>query len=180
MRVIILHMFKTLGGICAVFALLLIGVTTAYGHGSSFSHEETKDGYKIDIGYDEFIAANESVRFDFAVYPEDIASLNGEEELFTDVWVTITQNKKAYFAGGINKPVFGATGFTYAFPAEGEYMLSARFQKDGETVVATEFPLTILPPLQATKTMPVFAWYALFAFAGACIGFALGLLIPKK
>jgi hypothetical protein len=168
-------------GYTSIFAAVFFCVATlVFAHGSSFSHEETKDGYLIDIGYDEFIAADESVRFDFTIYPENIDAVEIDGELFTDVWVTITQDKKAYFAGGVNKPIFGATGFTYAFPKEGEYILSARFQKDGETVVATEFPLTIIPPLEKKKELPPFVLPLIAALAGACVGFAGGLFIPKK
>jgi hypothetical protein len=157
------------------------GAYLVSAHGSSFSFEEIKDGYKIDIGHDEFIAADESVRFDFALYPEDTSTpLPEGEELFTDVWVTITQNKKPYFAGGIDKPVFGATGFTYAFPKEGEFTLSARFQKDGETVTTAEFPLTIIPPLDQKKELPPILLYALFGLAGLLVGFSVSLFIPKK
>jgi hypothetical protein len=163
-------------------ALILFfgGAYLVSAHGSSFSFEEKKDGYKIDVGHDEFIAADESVRFDFALYPEDMSALPEGEELFTDVWVTITQNKKAYFAGGVDKPVFGATGFTYAFPKEGEFILSARFQKDGETVTTTEFPLTIIAPLDQKKGLPPILLYSLFGLAGLLVGFSIGLFIPKK
>ncbi len=169
-------------GCIALFSVMfLTGVALVSAHGSSFSYEEVKDGYKIDIGYDEFIAADESVRFDFTIYPEPVESIDASEgELFTDVWVTITQDKKAYFAGGIDRPIFGVTGFTYAFPKEGEYVLTARFQKDGETVVATEFPINIIPPLDQKKTLPPMLLYGLFGVAGLLIGFAGGLFIPKK
>ncbi len=162
-----------------VLSLIWAGsVLTVYGHGSSFSHEETKEGYKIDIGYDEFIAQNESVRFDFAVFPEDIASVEGE--VFDDVWVTFTKDKKIYFAGGISKPVFGATGFTYVFPEQGSYVLTARFQKDGDTVVATEFPLEILPPLEEDKKIDARILYLLFGLSGLMLGSAITFFIPRK
>lgn len=152
--------------------------TLAFAHGSSFSFEETKDGYLMDIGYDEFIAAKESVRFDFAVYPENIETVEGE--VYSDVWVTITKDKKIYFAGGVHKPVFGATGFTYVFPEEGDYVLSARFQKDGDTVVGTEFPLSIIPPLEEKKEIPPFYLVLIAATAGLLAGFGAGLFIPRK
>ena len=163
-----------------ISATFFLCATIMYAHGNSFSYEETKDGYLIDIGYDEFIAADESVRFDFTIYPENIEAINTNEELFTDVWVTVTQNKKAYFAGGIDKPAFGSTGFTYAFPKEGEYILSARFQKDGETVVATEIPLTIIEALDEAPGLPPLVLNTLFVLAGIFMGFAARLLTSKK
>jgi len=165
-------------GLVLLSIVFLLSPASILAHGNSFSHEETKDGYKIDIGYDEFIAANESVRFDFAAYPEDIDAAEGE--IFTDVWVTLTQDKKAYFAGGIDKPVFGATGFTYAFPKEGSYILSARFQKDGETVVATEFPIEVLPPLDQEEEFPLPVMMAFSAVVGLLIGSAAVFFISRK
>lgn len=168
-----------------LLTMLILAASMLFGnaayllaHGNSFSYEEIKDGYLIDIGYDEFIAAEESVRFDFIVYPEDIESVEGE--VFTDVWVTITQDKQLFFAGGVHKPVYGATGFTYAFPQEGEYVLSARFQNGGETVVNTEFPITVIPPLDQGSQMPPTVVYVLCTLAGLFIGFAAGILIPRK
>ena len=175
------HVFNFNIRIAVLTALLTLVSAPALvaAHGSSFSHEETKDGYKIDIGYDEFIAENESVRFDFAIYPENIEAVEGE--VFDDVWVTFTKDKKIFFAGGVSKPVFGATGFTYVFPEQGSYVLTARFQKDGETVVATEFPLEILPPLEAEDTgINPQILYALFGLSGLILGVAVALFIPRK
>lgn len=160
------------------FLLAAAGASLAFAHGSSFSYEEIKEGYKIDIGHDEFIAADESVRFDFNVVPEN--SNGSTEEVFNDVWVTITKDKKLFFAGGISKPVFGAPGFTFVFPEEGTYELSARFQKDGEQVVKTEFPLEIIPPLQTEDRVNPIIIYALFALSGLIIGAAIMLFIPRK
>jgi hypothetical protein len=160
--------------ICVVWG----SASAALGHGSSFSYEEVKDGYTIDIGHDEFIAAMESVRFDFAAYPLDLDAVEGE--VYTDVWVTITKENQIFFAGGVDRPVFGATGFTYAFPGEGEYTLSARFQKDGDTVVGTEFPLSIIAPLEEKKELPPAVFPLLTGLAGLLLGFALALFIPHK
>jgi hypothetical protein len=147
-------------------------------HGTGVSYEENKDGYKIDIGHDEFIAAGESTRFDFAIFPEDISSIEGE--IFTDVWVTFTKEKKLFFAGGVHKPVFGSTGFTYVFPEEGSYIVSARFQNNGQTVVETEFPLEVIPPLEAETTQLPLVTNGIFAAGGLLLGIAIGLFIPRK
>lgn len=164
-----------------LLGLILVSVslyTVVSAHGTGVSYEETKDGYKIDIGHDEFIAAGEATRFDFLLYPENIENIEGE--IFTDVWVTFTQDKGLFFAGGIHKPVFGSTGFTYVFPHEGTYTVSARYQKDGETVVQTEFPLEIIPPLTTKKEINPLILYALIALAGLVFGTAVGLFIPRK
>lgn len=154
------------------------GATYAFAHGASFTHEESKDGYKAVVGYDEFIAADESVRFDFSAYPENGEAPEGD--VFNDIWVTITKDKKIFFAGGVSKPVFGTTGFTFVFPEEGTYTLSARFQKEGEEVIKTEFPIDIIPPLQTEKTVSPVLLYALFALSGLVIGAAVMLFIPRK
>jgi hypothetical protein len=146
-------------------------------HGTGVSYEETKDGFKIDIGHDEFIAAEESTRFDFALYPENLDTIEGE--VFTDVWVTFTKDKKIFFAGGINKPVFGTTGFTYVFPKEGVYTVSARFQKYGETVVKTEFPITIIAPLDLVEPTSSFLFPIVFGGFGFLIGIIFTVVIRK-
>jgi hypothetical protein len=160
-----------------LFVLLLQASTGAQAHGSGISHEEQKNGYFIDIGYDqEFPIAQDSLRFDFVTYPEDRGSIEGE--VFTDVWVRISQDRELFFSGGINKPVFGATGFTYMFPREGTYEVFARFQNDGETVVETSFTINVLPMVIEEEV----SWLGLVGAGSA--GFVLGaggmLLLRRK
>ncbi len=169
----------------AILLLLLTfawttGALSVFAHGTGVSYEETKEGYKIDIGHDEFIAALESTRFDFALYPEDIANTDGE--VYTDVWVTLTKDKKLFFGGAVDKPVFGATGFTFVFPETGTYIVSARFQKDGETVTKAEFPLTIISPLEtkSKSNIPVWMLPVCVGFASLLVGCAGGFLLARK
>ena len=152
--------------------------TQVFAHGSGVSYEETKDGYKIDIGHDEFIAALESTRFDFQLYPENLDTVDGE--IFTDVWVTFSLDKQLYFAGGIHKPVFGSTGFTYVFPKSGTYTVSARYQKEGETVTETEFQIEIIEPQTTKKEQNPLVVYSLIGLASLMSGAAIGLFIPRK
>jgi hypothetical protein len=161
-----------------IVILFFVSDTCVFAHGTGVSYEEQKDGYKIDIGHDEFIAALESTRFDFTVYPENIDTAEGE--IFTDVWVTFSKDKKLYFAGGVHKPVFGSTGFTYVFPEEGTYTVSARYQKEGETVVKTEFPIVVIAPLETKKEPNTFLMYGLLGSAGLLLGVSIGLFIPRK
>jgi len=159
--------------------LMCCGISAnALAHGTGVSYEESKDGYLIDVGHDEFIAALESTRFDFIVYPEDITTINGE--VFTDVWVTFIKDKQLFFAGGVHKPVFGSTGFTFVFPEEGVYTASVRYQKDGETVVQTEFPITVIAPLEKEPTPVPYVLYVLIALASCVTGVTVGLFIPRK
>ncbi len=155
----------------------LFSISLVFAHGTGVSYEETRDGYKIDIGHDEFIAEGESTRFDFVLHPENIEAAEGE--IFTDVWVTFTKDKQIYFAGGINKPVLGATGFTYAFAEEGVYVVTARFQKSGETLTKIEFPLTVLPPLNTVPTPNPFVVTSFFLGLGFGVG-VVGTVVFRK
>jgi hypothetical protein len=161
----------------AIIAIFLL-TTTVQAHGTGASYEETKDGYKIDIGYDESIVANKSMRFDFVISPEDTLDIEGGE-VFSDVWVTLTQDDKIFFAGGIDKPEFGATGFTYIFPDAGSYTVSARFQKGGETVVKTEFPLTVNPELEPKSDRSTIMYRAV-SLGTLIIGLVVGFLLGRR
>lgn len=145
-------------------------------HGDGVSYEETKDGYFVDIGRDvEFPIAQEQLRFDFLTYPENVEA--STEDSFTDVWVRISQDRELFFSGGINRPIFGSTGFTYMFPKEGTYEMLARFQKEDETVVEVTYTLEVLPSIQEDGLN------INLLFAGGA-GFMFGLLtmffIPRR
>lgn len=160
-----------------LLVLLLQAHVAVFAHGDGVSHEEQKDGYFIDIGYDqEFPVAQDSLRFDFVTYPDDKESIEGE--VFTDVWVRISQDRELFFSGGINKPEFGTTGFTYVFPREGTYEVLARFQNDGEAVVETSFFIEVLP----TTTEKKVAWVSLVfaSSAGFVLGGAVVFLFRRK
>jgi hypothetical protein len=66
------------------------------------------------------------------------------------------------------------------FPEEGIYTVSVRYQKDGETVVKTEFPMTVIAPLQTQKEPNPFIMYGLLGSAGLLLGVAIGLFIPRR
>lgn len=149
-----------------------------FAHNTGVSYTETKNGYNIDIGHDQFITAGQPARFDYLLSPASASSTDGE--IFTDVWVTITDsNKKLLFAGGISKPTFGSTGFTYVFPKDGTYTISSRYQKDGDTVVSTDFAIQALQSTDPQGVNPVIL-YVLLSLAGLVIGMAVGLFIPRK
>ncbi len=165
--------------IVTLFCIAVLCVSNVvFAHGTGLSYEENKDGYKIDIGYSESITALESTRFDFALFPENSSS--SEADVFTDVWVTVTQDKQIFFAGGVHKPVFGTTGFTYVFPKEGTYTVSTRFQKDGEMVVKTEFPLTVIPALDSQVETGSWQMPAAALVAGLFFGGSIGYIITRK
>lgn len=175
MTVTLLHIQKFVVVIGFLSVFLLQNSFFALAHGNAFVYEETKDGYVIDIDRGlEFPIALEPIRFDFSTYPEDLSSVEGE--IFTDVWVRISQDRTLFFSGGINKPVFGATGFTYVFPKEGSYELTARFQNESDTVVETTFTLEVLPATsEETAVNPL-----LVAVAAVAFGVVFGYFIPRK
>lgn len=158
-----------------LFSLLFLFVyATVLAHGSGVSYEETKDGYLIDIGFTVAEpAAFEAVRFDLNLYPEN--NEPAEEDLYTDVWVRIAQDRDLFFSGGINKPVFGATGFTYQFPKAGTYEILIRFQKEGETVVETSFPMTVSGGGAGSSINPLVA-----GGVGALLGVAGMFFLRRK
>lgn len=157
------------------FVIISTLASFAFAHGSGVSYEEQKDGYLVDIGYSiEFPKALEQVRFDLTIIPDDIESL--DDELFTDVWIRIAQERELFFSGGINKPDFGLTGFTYVFPKEGVYEITARFQNAGENVVEVTFPLEILPPEEGRSNINPFIAIGV----GFLLGAAIMFFIPRR
>ena len=128
-----------------VLILHLCVVALAHAHLIGASYEEEKAGYLIDVGYNpEFPRAGERVRFDYILYQKmDEGGWNRVE--FTDVWVNISKENRVFFAGGIHYPRFGAPGATYVLPEDGEYMISVRYQDEGERIIDTTFPFTIYP-----------------------------------
>jgi hypothetical protein len=135
-------------------------------HGGGVSFEEEKDGYFVDIGYQIDPLAFEQIRFDFDTYPlED----RGAEDVYTDVWVRISRDRELFFSGGLGNPVFGPTGFTYAFPEEGTYEILARFQNGADTVVESSFTIEVFP--RADAKVPI------NPYGAAGVGFILGAII---
>lgn len=147
----------------------------AHGDGASFETEV--DGYFIDIGYDpEFIVAGERVRFDFNTYPT-VASSSGET--FTDVWVSIEQDKNLIFSGAIDKPTFGSTGFNIVLPEQGAYELKARFQNNGAKVAEVTFPFSVTTSSSASPANPINNLQILSIVIAALVALAMGYGIGR-
>lgn len=152
--------------------------STVSAHTTGISYEHNKDGYKIDIGYEMLISQGSPTRFDFALLPLDASATT--TGLFTDVWVTFLKDKALYFAGDIHKPVYGATGFTYVFPEPGTYTISARYQKQDNSIVEDEFTVDVLPaPISSATQSASLLTYILIAGATLFIGISAGLFIPR-
>lgn len=164
-----------------LFLLLILGgfTTVAFAHVVGVSYEDNKAGYKIDIGYDQLINQGTPARFDFALTLLDPNATT--TELFTDVWVTFLKNKTLYFAGDIHKPVYGSTGFTYVFPEPGTYTVSARYQKQDDSIVEDSFTVDVLPaPIASATQSASLLTYILIGGAGLFIGISVGLFIPRS
>lgn len=148
--------------------LLLSGVVisvwgnpVALAHVTGNSWEQVYGDYKVDVGYDPAtFMVGEPQRLDFNVVKE----IGGEDVPFADVWVRVSQGNKTVFASGIHKPSLGKTGMTFTFPEAGEYLLSGRFEKDGNTIVEASFPITVqVQPLdpamvKAAKQKTILLW----------------------
>lgn len=165
------NIFATIVLLCV--AIPQLGI--AHGDGASFETEA--DGYFIDIGYDpELVVAGERVRFDFNTYPS-VASSTGE--VFTDVWVSIEQDKNLIFSGAVDKPTFGATGFNIVLPSAGEYELKARFQNNGVKVSEATFPLTVAAGSETVGTNSAAGYQMLPILAAAFIALVIGYGIGR-
>jgi hypothetical protein len=164
--------------IFAVVALLCIAIPQlGIAHGDGASFETEVEGYFIDIGYDpEFVVAGERVRFDFNTYPTTASSTG---EVFTDVWVSIEQDKNLIFSGAVDKPTFGATGFNIVLPNAGEYELKARFQNNGTKVSEAAFPLTVTAGAQVQTSNLIPNASVLSILLAALIALALGYGIGR-
>lgn len=153
-------------------------VVSAHTTGSSW--EQVYNEYKVDVGYDPTIfVANEPERLDFNVVKE----ATGEDVPFADVWVRISKGNKTVFATGVHKPSLGKTGMTFTFPEAGDYLLSARFEKDGNTVVESSFPITVGDSQDQSNNTPAphptRVWLWLGWGVAACSLIALLFLIVK-
>jgi hypothetical protein len=122
-----------------VLAVLLTIPFVTLAHDGGLTYEVEADGYFIDIGYTADLTAGEPVRFDLSIFKEK----GGMPLVFSDAWIRVS-GKTLLFAGPIAYGEFGKPGFTYVFPREGEYKISARFEDKGKELATAEFPLTIV------------------------------------
>jgi len=162
-----------------IFGLFLTVITAvvplyASAHATGTSLERVVNGYRFDIGYSPAdVAVGTQTRLDFLLFDEE----SGKPIPFSDVWVRLTKESKAYFAGGISQPEFGAAGILYSFPEAGEYELSVRFQNDGESIAEETFTLPVLPPEEGTRstsTTTILLYIVGALIIGALIGFLAG------
>lgn len=155
------------------FAVVLLFPLVAFAHGEGASYEAVVEGHIIDIGYSEpSPVAGDVVNFDFNLYPEGAGP--GAETPFTDVWVRIESQSGLLLASGIHNAEFGGTRLTLMFPFAGTYTVSARYEHNGEPVVATEFEFGVGP---ASDDAGIFSSAYTMPFGvGLIVGLVLFLL----
>ena len=156
-----------------LLCLVLFTPATLVAHGTGGTYETTVDGYVVDIGYTpEVIDTESQVRFDFSAY-EELETASSTE--FTDVWVRVSNDGQLFFAGNINRPIFGPTGFSTVLGTPGEYQVFARFQADGESLVEVSFPLTVAAATESSSTKATtLGLVALVLVFGMGLGFLVG------
>lgn len=162
--------------ITIIFTLLLTFITArSYAHGTGGDFIKDQNGYTIDIGYTpQTFYAGETVNFDFTLKRDTL------KHEFTDVWVRITQDTKTVFATGVHSQDLGGTTLLYEFEKEGGYVLHVRYQKDGESLVETEFPITVLPSeADSESNSPKPVIFIIVGLVAFILGTALGIIIGK-
>lgn len=178
---------QTLTKLLLVYTLLLVtpvSIVLAHGEGG-LEFTAQGDGFTADMDYSRDIieAGGSTGRFNFSVFADEARSEGVE---FSDLWVTITQvssedgkRGSTIFAGPINKPKFGATGFTYAFYESGPYLVSVRYMNEDEKITQVEFPIEVIEVEDDDTESPL----TLQFFVGLLIGLVVGggtILVLKR
>ena len=151
------------------FVAVLLSAQIVSAHTGGFTYETTKDEYFIDIGASntEFIPGKLNL-FEYNLYkvtdPNNLAD-------FDSVYVTISDAQALRFSSFIHRPnVNSLTTLSYDFPAPGQYEMSARFQKAGESMVEVTFPLQV----QSNGLNPnVLKIGILFGILGLALGYGV-------
>ena len=156
--------------------IIILSPAGILAHGTGQTIVIDKDDYQIDIDLDsETLEAGQSVRFDFGIL--DLTG-KGLDTKFDYVWVRIQSGQKVIFAGGLGKPSFGPVGLTTVLPDAGEYLISARFQKNEEKIVEGETIFNVSKGSQSQSS--IFNLSSLFmVVAGLVLGFFFGPFFKK-
>lgn len=141
-----------------------------HAHADGRSVEKQVGKYLLDIGYNtDPIVAGESTYFDFKLY-EKVPTPGVAD--FTDVWVRIEKEKQTLFATGVSHMPVGATGMLYTFAEEGTHAVSARYERNGETLAETTFFVDVKG--KAKELGPLFFLEELGAFlVGGLVSFGV-------
>jgi len=147
--------------------LLVIALSqTGFAHLGGGQDKVVGD-YQLDLGY-----SPESLKMDEpAILAFDLANAITEEVIEpTSVWVRIADSQGVLFAGTFY-PESQQVLFTYTFPHEGNYKITARFKDDKATIVETGFEIEVGGGKTATLQ---------HYLAGVLILIAAGFLFMKR
>ena len=163
--------------------LFFLGVFTTFfffyiangvaAHGEEASFEKETGGYLIDVGYDpEEFKQGGVTDFDF-----NLIQVGTKEDVeFSDIWVRISIENRAYFAGALAKTGIGRTTLKYVFPVDGDYELSVRFENEGEILSETSFPLSVQKVQGSVSSNNLL----IGGLSGFILGVVLTLALTKK
>jgi hypothetical protein len=151
-----------------IIALLVVPLAASAHSGGAVFEEKIGDRL-LRIGYStDEIEPLVPVRLTFSLYDGPTAASPGAK--FARVWVKIEEGSALRFVGWLGTPSLGPAGMSYAFPAAGTYLVTARFEDEkGESVAEASFSLEAKAPAAG---MPPAFWMglALGAAAGAPLG----------
>lgn len=149
--------------------VLVVVPSTAFAHMAAGSDVEV-GRYVVDIGW--------SPETPVAGEPAALAFNLGDKETddavdFDGVWVRISSGDDIAFAGTMRALGRNVT-FTQAFPAAGEYEITARFlDAAGGTMVERTFPITVAASAaveaEEKGSMPARSFPAVYALAAALV-----------
>ena len=165
-----------------VVSVFIFGKRMVSAHVTGASWEKVVDGYKLDIGYDPTtFVAGQAERLDFNI----VNPTTGESVPFSDVWIRISKGEDTVFASGIHRLTFGLTTLTLEFPGPGSYDLNTRFENDDNTIVQSDFPITVesaTDPVTGTASggLGRIFYIPLFVFIGLVSGFGLSFVFKKR
>ncbi len=151
----------------------------AAAHGSGGYVEKIEGNYLVDIGYtNPALKLGDSNRFDFGLFNTS----NGAGVDFDTVWVRFVQDGNPVFIGNLPRLGLNAAVMTYTFPNSGNYTMTVNYLKNQQTLVQTDFPLTVNGPTVPIDTqskpnlMNIFGYIVI----GFIVGFIVARVIKKK
>jgi hypothetical protein len=131
-----------------LFILFIALIPNVISHLDAGEDKEVDD-YIIDFGYSpENPTTKDKVAIALTLFDKNEEVIEPES-----VWIRISNSEKVIFAGTF-KPNENIA-FTYNFPEEDTYEITARFNNDKETIVETDFSLEI------KEIVPLSSYYIL-------------------
>ena len=151
-----------------IFLMFLFMISSVSAHLDA-GEDKVIDDYIVDFGYSPAeLESYSPVTFAFNLVDKDT-----EEPIDIDaVWVRIS-SKEVVFAGTF-QAVDGNVALTYAFPKRGEYEITARFIDNGETIVETDFNVSV------AKNKKYLQKKINGTIGAVIVGFILGMFYFKK